>query len=178
LIANHAFHSMAIPPRSIATGEGHVGPTIRNSENTMLRSGSIILTIHGCFNFLLASAILVAITAFQKSAPILYIVFGETEIPKLDGRVLAITRSLAILFNTSAVALSLLSVLVVWCALYRGQQWAFWALLVVGLFGQAMGFVADAAIGTKTLIPNLALTALFAVGIALAGYGVFHYQAQ
>jgi hypothetical protein len=140
----------------------------------MLKIGSIILTVHGGFNFLLGSAILVAIAIFQKSAPILYIVFGEAEIPKLDSRVLATTKSLAILFNTSAAAVSFLSVLVVWCALIKGQQWAFWALLLVGAFAQAMGFVADAAIGTKTLIPNVVLTGLFVVGIALAGYGVFH----
>jgi hypothetical protein len=36
-----------------------------------------------------------------------------------------------------------------------------------------MGFVADAAIGTKTLIPNLVLTGLFLVGIGLSGYAVF-----
>jgi hypothetical protein len=143
----------------------------------MLKAGSIILTIHGGFNFLLASAILGAITILQKSAPILYIVFGDAEISKLDSKVLATTKSLAILFNTSAAALSFLSVVVVWCALVKGQQWAFWALLLVGVFAQAMGFVADAAIGTKTLIPNLVLTALFAVGIVLAGYGMFHSQA-
>jgi hypothetical protein len=144
----------------------------------MLKAGSIILTIHGGVNFLLATAILVAITILQKSAPIFYIVFGEAEISKLDSKVLATTKSLAILFNTSAAALSLLAVLVIWCALVKGQLWAFWALLVVGVFVQAMGFVADAAIGTKTLIPNLVLSALFVVGIALAGYGVFHSQGR
>jgi hypothetical protein len=143
----------------------------------MLKAGSILLTIHGAFNFLLASAILAAITILQKTAPILHIVVGEAEISKLDSKVLAATKSLAILFNTSAAAVSLLSVVVIWCALVKGQQWAFWALLLVGAFGQAMGFVADAAIGTKTLIPNLVLTALFVAGIALAGYGIFHSQA-
>jgi hypothetical protein len=140
----------------------------------MLKTGSVILTIHGGFNFLLATAILVAITVFQKTAPILYIVFGEAEVPKLDSKVLATAKSLAVLFNTSAAALSFLAVWVIWCALIKGQHWAFWALLLVGVFAQAMGLVADAAIGTKTLMPNLVLTALFVIGIALAGYGLFH----
>jgi hypothetical protein len=142
------------------------------ADKIMLKAGSIILTIHGCFNFLLASAILVAVILFQKHAPILYIVFGEAEISTLDSKVLATTKSLALLFNTSAAALSFLIVIVVWCALIKGEKWAFWALLLVGVFAQAMGFVADAAIGTKTLIPNLMLTVLFIVGIAFAGYGV------
>jgi hypothetical protein len=65
---------------------------------------------------------------------------------------------------------------IVWCALVKRQQWAFWALFLgVGL-AQTMGFVADAAIGTKTLIPNLALTVLFGVGIGLAGYGMFRSE--
>ena len=97
---------------------------------------------------------------------------------KLDSKVLATTKSLAILFNTSATALTFLAVLVVWCALIKGQQWACWALIfLVGVFAQAMGFVADAAIGTKTLIPNLVVTALFVVGITLAGYGIFASRA-
>jgi hypothetical protein len=154
-----------------------VGPTTRETEKTVLKIGSIVLTIHGCFNFPLASSILVAISIFRRNAPILYLAFEDAEIPKLHAKVLATTRSLAILFNTSAVALSFLTVLVVWCALRKGEHWAFWALLVVGVLGQRMGFVADAAIGTKTLIPNVALTAVFVVGIALAGYGVFHDQA-
>jgi hypothetical protein len=35
-----------------------------------------------------------------------------------------------------------------------------------------MAFVADAAIGMRTLVPNLVLTALFLAGLGLAGYAL------
>ena len=138
----------------------------------MLKIGAIILTVCGGFNLLLASAILVAVAVLNKTAPILFIVFEEGEIPKLDSRVVAVTKSLAILFNSCAVALSVATLFIIWSALIRGQRWAFWAVLLSVGLAQTMGFVADAAIGTKTLIPNLVLTVLFLIGIALTGYAI------
>jgi hypothetical protein len=92
-------------------------------ESIMLKTGSIILSIHACFNCLLASAILVAITVLHQHAPILYLLFDQAEVPRLDSRVLATANALAILFNTSAAAISFLSLWVVWCALRKGQRW-------------------------------------------------------
>jgi hypothetical protein len=84
----------------------------------------------------------------------------------------ATVKCLAILFNSCAAGLSLLTVSVVWCALRKGEQWAFWALLLAAGLAQAMAFVADAAIGMRTLVPNLVLTALFLAGLGLAGYAL------
>jgi hypothetical protein len=138
----------------------------------MLKAGSIILTVCGAFNFALAAAILTALIAFDKKAPILFIVFEERELSALDAKVLATVKSLAILFNSCAAALSLMTILVVWCALVKGQHWAFWAIFLSAGLAQAMGFFADAAIGTKTLVPNLVLTALLLAGIGLAGFSL------
>jgi hypothetical protein len=142
----------------------------------MLKFGSILLTLGGIFNFLLAGSILVTITVFQKSAPILYILFDEKEIPQLDAKVQATVKALAILFNASAAGLSLLAIFVVWGALIHRQRWAFWGLLLSAGLTQAMGFVADAALGAKTMIPNLTLVILFVVGLSLAGCRVFGSQ--
>jgi hypothetical protein len=139
----------------------------------MLKAGSIILTVWGGFNFLLAASILVAVAVFQKTAPILFIVFDEAEIPRLEAKVLATSKALAILFNSCAAALSLTTLFVVWGALAKGQRWAFWAVLLSVGLTQVMGFVADNAIGMKTLIPNLVLTVLFVVGIGLSGLAIF-----
>lgn len=98
----------------------------------MLKAGSIILTICSSFNFVLAASIHAAITVFKRNAPILFIMFDEADIPGLDSRILATTRALAVHFNSSVAGLSLLSVFVVWCALVKGQYWAFWALLLPG----------------------------------------------
>jgi hypothetical protein len=57
----------------------------------------------------------------------------------------------------------------IWKALDHGHAWAFWAMGIAGLVLQALAFVADAAIGTKALVPNLVLTAIAVAGLALAG---------
>ncbi|MBI4659474.1 MAG: hypothetical protein HY735_11595 [Verrucomicrobia bacterium] len=136
----------------------------------MLKVGCVLLTVWGAFNFLLAGLILMLLTLFQKHAPMLFIVFEESEIARLDSKVLAATKSLAILFNGCAAGLAALSLFVTWGALIHGHRWALWALLLSAGLAQAMGFVADAVIGWKTLIPNSVLTLLFLVGIVLAGW--------
>ncbi|MBI4558799.1 MAG: hypothetical protein HY706_14550 [Candidatus Hydrogenedentes bacterium] len=139
----------------------------------MLRLGAVILTIWGGVNFALASLLLVLMTILGKPAPMLFIVFEEPEIPALEPKVVAATNALAILFNACAAAFSLLVLVVVWSALVKGEKWAFWALLLsIGLV-QAFGFVADSAIGNKTVYVNLVLTALFLAGIGLAGWAMF-----
>jgi hypothetical protein len=139
----------------------------------MLKAGSIILTVVGGFNLILAAVILVLITIFKKNGPILFIVFGESEVANLDAKFLATVKCLAILFNACAAGMSLVSLFVIWCALVKGQHWAFWAILLSSGLTQVMSFVADSAIGTKTLIPNLVLSLLFVIGIGLSGYAIF-----
>jgi hypothetical protein len=139
----------------------------------MLKAGSIILSIWSGFNFLLASSILAFIVFLKKNAPMLFIVFEESEITKVDPRVISAVNSLAILFNSFAAALSLLALFVIWSSLINSQKWAFWALLIVIGFVQILGFIADAAVGNKTVPANIVLSALYVVGIGLAGYAVF-----
>jgi hypothetical protein len=138
----------------------------------MLKAGSIVLTVLSVFNFLLAASILVAVTVFRKNAPILFVTLDQGEIAKLDPKVLATVRALAIYFNSVAAGLSLLVLFVVWGALVKGQPWALWAVLLSAGLAQVMGFVADAAIGTRTPIPNVVLTLLLLAGLGLAGYGL------
>jgi hypothetical protein len=139
----------------------------------MLKAGAIIGTIVCGFNLLLAALILILITIFKKNPPILYIVFGESGGANLDVKTLATIKCLAILFNACAAGMSLVSLFVIWCALIKGEHWAFWALLLSSGLTQVMAFVADSAIGTKTLIPNLVLSLLFVISTALCGYAIF-----
>lgn len=103
----------------------------------------------------------------------LFIVFEESEISELGTKAISTINSLAILFNSCAAALSLLALFVIWSSLINGQRWAFWALLITIGFAQILGFIADAAIGNKTVPVNIVLSALYVVGIGLAGYSVF-----
>lgn len=118
----------------------------------MLKTASLLLSILCGFNFLLASTILVAVIFFKKNAPMLFIVFDQSEISVLDPKVKAAVNSLAILFNASAAGFSLLSLFVIWVGLRHGQSWAFWALLITGGLIQACGFAADSVIGNQTIL--------------------------
>jgi hypothetical protein len=139
----------------------------------MLQAGSIILSIWSGINFLLAALILTLIIFLKQDAPILIMVFEESEISGLDTRVVSAVNVLAILYNSCAVAISLLALFVIWSSLINGQMWAFWVLLIAIGFVQLMCFRAFAAIGNQRWQVNVVLSALYVVGIGLAGYSIF-----
>lgn len=139
----------------------------------MLQASAIILSIWGGINFLLSSVILVSVTLLGKLPPMLYIVFDEPEIAGLDARVLSATKSLAILFNSSIAAVAALVLYLSWFGIAHGQRWAFWAVLIAIGIVQLFGFVADAAIGNKTMFVNVILTILYVIGIGFAGYALY-----
>lgn len=66
-----------------------------------------------------------------------------------------------------------LFLVIIWTGLIHGHKWAFWVLLAAGIFGHTLWFVGDRFIGNQILIVNCVLTALFLIGICLAGYGIF-----
>jgi hypothetical protein len=91
----------------------------------MLKAGSIILSIWSGINFLLASAILTSVIFFKTNAPILVMVFEESEISRHDARAISAVNALAILYNSCAVALSVLALFIIWSGLINGKRWAF-----------------------------------------------------
>jgi hypothetical protein len=113
----------------------------------MLKIASVLLSFLCGFNFVLASAILVAVIFLKKNAPMLFIVFDRSEISVLDPKVKMAVNSLGILFNASAAGFYLLSLFVILVRLRHGQAWAFWALVITGGLIQTCGFVADSVIG-------------------------------
>lgn len=139
----------------------------------MLRAGSIILSIWSGINFLLAALILTLILFLRQNAPILIMVFEESEISRLDTRIISAVNVLAILYNSCAIAISLLALFVIWSSLIKGQIWAFWVLLISIGFVQIMSFIAFSAIGNQRWQVNVTLSALYVVGIGLAGYSMF-----
>jgi len=88
----------------------------------LLRAGAIILSIWCGINLSLASFVLVLVVFLDKDPPMLYIVFDEPEIAILDARVLSAGKSLAILFNSSIAAASLLALFMVWSGLIHRQR--------------------------------------------------------
>jgi hypothetical protein len=98
----------------------------------------------------------------------LYVSLEQAEVARLSEQVLATFKSLAIYFNSAVVTFCLLSILVIWAGLTRGERWAFWALAITMGMGQISGFVADSFIGNKTLMVNVALTAIYLLGMGLS----------
>lgn len=139
----------------------------------MLKIGSIILSIWSGVNFLLASLILTSILVFKNDAPILVMVFESSEIAGMDARVISSINALAILYNSFAVALSMLALFVIWSSLIRGQKLAFWLLLITIAFIEILAFIASAPIGNVRWQVNVILSALYVMGIGLAGYSIF-----
>jgi hypothetical protein len=139
----------------------------------MLQTGSIVLTIWSGINFLLAALILTLVILLRRDAPIVMMVFEESEIPRLDARVVSALNTLAILYNSCAAAISLVVFFVVWSSLIYGQRWAFWVLLIAIGFVQLMSFIAFSSIGNQRWQVNVVLSALYVVGIGLVGYSIF-----
>ncbi len=139
----------------------------------MLKAGSIILSIWSGISFLLASLILASIIFFKSNAPILVMVFEKSEISRLDARAISAVNALAILYNSCSAALSVLALFIIWSSLINGSRWAFWALLITIGFVEGMAFIASAAIGNARWQVNVLLSALYVVGIGLAGYSIF-----
>jgi hypothetical protein len=57
--------------------------------------------------------------------------------------------------------------------LIAGQKWAFWVLLFVIGFVEAMAFIASAPIGNARWQLYVVMSALYVVGIGLSGYSIF-----
>lgn len=139
----------------------------------MLYVSAVGLSISAAIELLRAVAVLVVVAGLGKPAPILYAVLAQGDVMRLDAQVIAAARSLAVYFNSSLAALAVLKLAVIWTSLARGQVWAFWALLAAIVIAQTSAFVADAAIGHRTLVVNVVVSALQAVMLGLAAWGLF-----
>ena len=139
----------------------------------MLKRGSIVLSIWSGINFLISSLILTIVVFLNGNSPLLVMVFEKSEIARLDAKVISALNCLTILYNSYAIALSVLVWFVIRLCLSKGQKWAFWALLITIGFVEILAFIASAPIGNARWQVNIILSALYVVGIGLSGYSLF-----
>lgn len=144
----------------------------------MLKAGAIILSIWGGINFLLAALILTVVLLFNGNSPLLVMVFEQSEIASLDPRVISALNCLTILYNSCAVALSVLALFIIWSNLIKGQKRAFWALLITIGFVELLAFSASAEVGNARWQVNVVLSVLYVLGIGLVGYGIFRHPSS
>jgi hypothetical protein len=139
----------------------------------MLRTGSRFLFLWSGLNFLISSLILTIVVFRIGNSPLLGMVFEKSEIASLDALVITSLNTLTILYNSYAVALSVLVWFVIRLCLSKGQKWAFWVLLITIGFVEIFAFVASAPLGNARWQVNLVLSILYIVGIGLSGYSIF-----
>jgi hypothetical protein len=139
----------------------------------MLKAGSRFLSLWSGLNFLLSSLILTIVVFHYGNSPLLVMVFEKSEIARLDARVISALNCLTILYNSYAIALSVLAWLVIRLSLSKSQKWAFWALLITIGFVEIFAFIASAPLGNVRWQVNVVLSALYVVGIGLSGYSLF-----
>ncbi len=139
----------------------------------MLKAGSRFLSLWCVLNFLISSLILTIVVFHIGNSPLLGMVFAKSEIASLDAKVITSLNALTILYNSYAVALSVLVWFVIRLSLGKGQKWAFWALLITIGFVEIFAFIASAPLGHARWQVNVPLSALYVVGIGLSGYSLF-----
>ncbi len=139
----------------------------------MLKAGSIILSIWSGINFILAALILTSVVVFNADSPLLVMVFEKSEIANLNPRVIESLNTLTILYNSCSVVVSVLVWTIIRNNLVAGEKWAFWLLLFVIGFIEVMAFIASAGVGHARWQVNVVQSAVFVVGIGLAGYSIF-----
>jgi len=88
----------------------------------MLKAGSIVLSIWSGVNFFLAALILTLVVVFNSDSPLLAMVFEKSEIAGLDARIIESLNTLTILYNSSAVGLSVLAWLRLRKCLLAGEK--------------------------------------------------------
>ena len=140
----------------------------------MLKAGSILLTIWCVINFVLALIILGYVIVLKKDSPILQVAsFSEAEIASLSAKTIASLNCFTILYNSCSLAISVLTWPLIRKNLIAGQKSAFWMLLFVIGFVEAMAFLASSYIGHGRWQVNVLQSVLYLVGISLSGYSLF-----
>jgi len=144
----------------------------------MLGRGSIILSIWSGIHGFLASLILAILLFFDGNSPLLVMVFEKSELAGMDPSVIAAMNCLTIMYNSCAVAFSVLALFIIWTNLVHGRKGAFWVLLFGIGFVEVMAFIASAGVGNARWQVNVVLSVLYVAGIGLAGASFFRRRTQ
>ncbi len=140
----------------------------------MLKKGSLILSIWCVINFILAFIILCYVIVLKEDSPILQVAsFSEAEIASLSAKTIATLNCFTILYNSCSLAVSVLTWPLIRNNLVAGEKWAFWLLVGVIGFIEAMAFLASSYIGNGRWQVNVVQSVLYLIGISLSGFFIF-----
>jgi hypothetical protein len=140
----------------------------------MLKKGSLVLSMWCVINFTLAFVILFFIIVLKQNSPILQVAsFSEVEVANLGAKTISTLNCFTILYNSCSLMISVLTWPLIRKNLVAGEKWAFWQLVGVIGFVEAMAFLASSYIGNGRWQVNVVQSVIFVVGIGLSGYSLF-----
>jgi hypothetical protein len=140
----------------------------------MLKRGSTFLSIWCGINFILAFIILCYVIVLKKNSPILQVAsFSEAEIAVLSAKTIAALNCFTILYNSCSLMISVLTWPLIHKNLVAGEKWAFWLLVGVIGFIEAMAFLASSYIGNGRWQVNVVQSVIYLAGIGLSGFSIF-----
>jgi hypothetical protein len=117
---------------------------------------------------------LIYVIILKKNSPILQVAsFSDVEIASLSAKTMAALNSFTILYNSCSLMISVLIWHLIRKNLVVGQKWAFWLLVGVIGFIEAMAFYASSFIGNGRWQVIVVQTVLYLTGISLSGFSIF-----
>lgn len=141
----------------------------------MLKKSSLVLSIWCIINFSLAFIILSYVLILKKNSPILQVAaFSDVEIVSLSAKTIAALNCFTILYNSCSLMISVLTWPLIRMNLVAGEKRAFWLLVGVIGFIEAMAFLASAYIGHGRWQVNVIQSVLYLAGICLSGISIFN----
>ena len=143
-----------------------------NNDKNLFR-GCAILQWWSGINLLLSFAILFIVVSGLGNSPLFSMVFEPAEVAELPQKVIGAMNTLTILYNSYAVAMSVIVWFVVKNALRNNARWAFWALLFTIGIAEVFAFIASAPFNHTRWQVNVVLSLLYLIGMALAGYAMY-----
>jgi len=138
-----------------------------------LKCGCTALYCWSGINLFLSALILFLVVSGLQNSPLFSMVFEPAEVAELSSKVIGAMNCLTILYNSYAVAMSVMVWFVTRNALRNRARWAFWALLVTIGIAEIFAFIASAPFNHTRWQVNVVLSLLYIIGMALTGYSLY-----
>ena len=138
-----------------------------------LKYGCISFYCWSGVNLFLSSLILLLVVSGLQNSPLFSMVFESAEVAELSPKVIGAMNTLTILYNSYAVAMSVMVWFVTRNALRNKARWAFWALLATIGIAEVFAFIASAPFNHTRWQVNVPLSLLYIIGMALTGYALY-----
>ena len=140
--------------------------------NKKLKYGCVAFYCWSGINLFLSALILFLVVSGLQNSPLFSMVFESAEVAELSPKVISAMNTLTILYNSYAVAMSVLVWFVTRNALKKRAKWAFWGLFVTIGVAEVFAFIASAPFNHVRWQVNVPLSLLYIIGMALTGHAL------